>query len=295
MATLTQRPPTAPARGRGRRGGHVRGGPGWLTYATLIVFVLFSAFPLYWSLVVSSHDQATISQYPPAVVPGGNLWTHVRTAFEQANFGEALVNSAIVCSVITLCVLLTSTLAGFAFAKLRFRGREALLTFVVATMLVPTQLGIIPLYIMVTRWFGWGADLRAVALPSLVSAFGVFFMRQYLSTALPTELLEAGRIDGASTLRLYWNIVLPVARPAAAVLGLLTFIAAWNDLFWPLVVLNSDNPTVQVAISNLAAGVQVDYSLTLTGAVIGTFPILIVFLLLGRQIIGGIMQGAVKG
>jgi cellobiose transport system permease protein len=295
MATLTRRPPAQPAPVRSRRLRHVRGGPGWLTYATLIAFVLFSAFPLYWSLVVSSHDQATIAKYPPVVVPGGNLWTHIQTAFDQANFGKALVNSTIVCSVITLCVLLTSTLAGFAFAKLRFRGREALLTFVVATMLVPTQLGIIPLYIMVTRWFGWGADLRAVALPSLVSAFGVFFMRQYLSSALPTELLEAGRVDGASTLRLYWNIVLPVARPAAAVLGLLTFIAAWNDLFWPLIVLNSDNPTVQVAISNLAAGVQVDYSLTLTGAVIGTFPILIVFLLLGRQIIGGIMQGAVKG
>lgn len=278
-----------------RKRGHVRGGPGALTYVTLGLFVVFSAFPLYWSLVVASHDQATIAQYPPAVVPGGNLWAHIRTAFEQANFAKALVNSTIVCAVITVCVLLTSTLAGFAFAKLRFRGRQALLTFVVATMLVPTQLGIIPLYIMVTRWFGWGSDLRAVVLPSLVSAFGVFFMRQYLATALPTELLEAGRVDGASTLRLYWNIVLPVARPAAAVLGLLMFIAAWNDLFWPLVVLNSDNPTVQVAISNLAAGIQVDYSLTLTGAVIGTFPILIVFLLLGRQIIGGIMQGAVKG
>ena len=295
MVTLARSAPAPAASRRARRPVHVRGGPGWGTYLTLVLFVVFSAFPLYWSLVVASHDQASIAQYPPALIPGGNLWSHIRTAFDQANFGKALVNSAIVCTVITFCVLLTSTLAGFAFAKLRFRGRDGLLSFVVATMLVPTQLGIIPLYIMVTRWFGWGADLRAVALPSLVSAFGVFFMRQYLASALPTELLEAGRVDGASTLRLYWNIVLPVARPAAAVLGLLTFIMAWNDLFWPLIVLNSDNPTVQVAISNLAAGVQVDYSLTLTGAVIGTFPILIVFLLLGRQIIGGIMQGAVKG
>jgi cellobiose transport system permease protein len=153
---------------------------------------------------------------------------------------------------------------------------------------------VVPLYMAVAK-LEWANQLQAVILPLMVSAFGVFFMRQYLVTALPTELLEAGRVDGASTLRLYWNIVLPVARPAAAVLGLLTFIEAWNDLFWPLIVLNSDNPTVQVAISNLAAGIQVDYSLTLTGAVIGTFPILIVFLLLGRQIIGGIMQGAVKG
>lgn len=276
------------------RSQRVRGGPGLGTYASLVFLVLLCAFPLYWSLVVASHDQASISSYPPKVVPGPNLWEHVQTAFAQANFGLALVNSAIVCTVITVCVLFTSTMAGFAFSRLRFRGREALLGFVVSTMLIPTQLGIIPLYIMVSRWFGWSNDLRAVILPSLVSAFGVFFMRQYLVSALPMELIEAGRVDGASTLRMYWSIVLPVARPAAAVLGLLTFITTWNDLFWPLIVLNSENPTVQVAISTLAAGVTVDYSLTLTGAVIGTFPILIVFLALGRQIVGGIMSGAVK-
>jgi cellobiose transport system permease protein len=285
---------TIPAAERPVRGQRVRGGPGAGTYLALGLLVLLCAFPLYWSLVVASHDQASISRYPPTLLPGPNLWQHIRTAFEQANFGLALVNSAIVCSVITLSVLLTSTLAGFAFSRLRFRGREALLGFVVATMLIPTQLGVIPLYIMVSRWFGWTNDLRAVIVPALVSAFGVFFMRQYLVSALPVELIEAGRVDGASTLRLYWSIVLPVARPAAAVLGLLTFITTWNDLFWPLIVLNSQNPTVQVAISSLAAGVTVDYSLTLTGAVIGTFPILIVFLALGRQIVGGIMNGAVK-
>ena len=292
-STIAPRP-EGPAPERAARGQRVRGGPGLGTYASLALLVLLCAFPLYWSLVVASHDQAAISRYPPTLVPGPNLWQHVKVAFEQANFGLALVNSAIVCSVITVCVLLTSTMAGFAFSRLRFRGREALLGFVVGTMLIPTQLGIIPLYIMVSRWFGWSNDLRAVILPSLVSAFGVFFMRQYLVSALPVELIEAGRVDGASTLRLYWSIVLPVARPAAAVLGLLTFITTWNDLFWPLIVLNSQNPTVQVAISSLAAGVTVDYSLTLTGAVIGTFPILIVFLALGRQIVGGIMNGAVK-
>jgi cellobiose transport system permease protein len=283
--------PAAPAVPTRRR---VRGGPGAGTYLLLGFIILLSAFPLYWSLVVASQDQAAISRYPPVVLPGPNLVDHIRTAFDQANFGTALLNSAIVCTVITAAVLLTSTLAGFAFARLRFRGRDALLGFVVGTMLVPTQLGVIPLYIMVTRWFGWGNDLRAVVLPSLVSAFGVFFMRQYLVAALPTELIDAARVDGAGTLRIYASVVLPVARPAAAVLGLLTFITAWNDLFWPLIVLNSDNPTVQVAISSLAAGVTVDYSLTLTGAVIGTAPMLIVFLLLGRQIIGGIMTGAVK-
>lgn len=268
---------------------------GWPAYAMLLVIVVCSVFPLYWSVVVSSRDQSAIGRYPPPLVPGGSLWDNLSAAFEQGNFGLALTNSVIVAGTVTASVVFTSTLAGFAFAKLAFRGRSGLFTAVVATMLVPTQLAIIPLYVMVTQWFGWANDLRGVIVPALVSAFGVFFMRQYLSTAMPTELLEAGRVDGASTLRIYWSVVLPIARPGAAVLALLTFITYWNDLFWPLILLNTQNPTVQVAIANTASGIEVDYSLVLAGTVIATFPMLIVFLVLGRQIIGGIMQGAVKG
>ncbi|SDI23664.1 cellobiose ABC transporter membrane protein [Actinokineospora alba] len=280
--------------GRGRRKRAKDGGL-WITYGLLITIVLVSAFPLYWSVVVSSRDKSSVGRYPPPLVPGGNLWDNLSTAFVQGKFGLALLNSTLVAGSITLSVVLTSTLAGFAFAKLRFRGRNALFTMVVATMLVPTQLAIIPLYIMVTQWFGWSNDLRGVIVPALVSAFGVFFMRQYLTSAMPDELIEAGRVDGASTLRIYWSLVLPIARPGAAVLGLLIFITYWNDLFWPLILLNTQNPTVQVAIANTASGIEVDYSLVLAGTVIATFPILIVFLILGRQIIGGIMQGAVKG
>jgi cellobiose transport system permease protein len=267
----------------------------WGTYAILFAIIIVSIFPLYWSIVVSSRDQSAIGRYPPPLVPGGSLWDNLSKAFEQGNFGLALTNSVLVAGSITVAVVFTSTLAGFAFAKLTFRGRGWLFTAVVATMLVPTQLAIIPLYIMVTKWFGWANDLRGVIVPALVSAFGVFFMRQYLYSAMPTELLEAGRVDGASTLRIYWNVVLPIARPGAAVLGLLTFITYWNDLFWPLILLNTQNPTVQVAIANTRSGIEVDYSLVLAGTVIATFPMLIVFLVLGRQIIGGIMQGAVKG
>jgi cellobiose transport system permease protein len=290
---VTEAAPTAPPRPRRRSKTPDSGG--WLTYAMLLAIVVFSIFPLYWSVVVSSRDQSAVGRYPPPLVPGGSLWDNLSAAFDQGNFGLALTNSVIVAGTITIAVVFTSTLAGFAFAKLTFRGRNGLFTTVVATMLVPTQLAIIPLYIMVTQWFGWSNDLRGVIVPSLVSAFGVFFMRQYLVSAMPTELLEAGRVDGASTLRIYWSVVLPVARPGAAVLGLLTFITYWNDLFWPLILLNTQNPTVQVAIANTASGIEVDYSLVLAGTVIATFPMLIVFLLLGRQIIGGIMQGAVKG
>jgi cellobiose transport system permease protein len=160
--------------------------------------------------------------------------------------------------------------------------------------MVPTQLGIIPLYMMMAKVQLTGT-LYAVIVPSLVSAFGVFFMTQYLGEAVPTELLEAARADGCHTLRIFWHVVLPASRPAAAVLAMLTFMTAWNDFFWPLVVLTPDDPTVQVALSTLASGYVQDYSLSLTGTIIATVPLLAVFGLLGRHIIGGIMQGAVKG
>jgi cellobiose transport system permease protein len=268
--------------------------PPRLIYLALLGFIFFSTFPLYWSVVVASHDNSVLGQVPPPVWPGGQLFTNIERVFTTVPFDLALVNTVFVAGAVTFSVVLLSTLAGFAFAKLRFRGRNALLLFVIATMMVPTQLGIIPLY-MVMAEVGWIDTLYAVIAPSLVSAFGVFFMTQYLTEAVPTELLEAGRVDGCTTLGLFWHVVLPAARPAAAVLGMLTFMTAWNDFFWPLVVLTPENPTVQVAMSTLASGYTTDYALVLTGTAIATVPLVIVFALLGKYIIGGIMQGAVKG
>jgi len=267
---------------------------GRLTYLFLLGFALFSAFPLYWSLVVASQDNSALGQVPPPVLLGGNLMENIERAFGTVPFLRALTNSFIVSASITVSVVLFSTLAGFAFAKLRFRGRNAMLLIIIGTMMVPTQLGIIPLYILMAK-IQWTGTLYAVIAPSLVSAFGVFFMTQYLSEAVPNELLEAGRVDGCHTLRLFWHVVLPAARPAAAVLGMLTFMTAWNDFFWPLVVLTPEDPTVQVALSTLASGYIQDFSLSLTGTTIATVPLLVVFGLLGKHIIGGIMQGAVKG
>lgn len=265
-----------------------------LTYLTLIAFLFFSAFPLYYSLIVASMDNSALGQVPPPLFPGTHLVENIRRVFDTVAFGKALINSVIVSSVITFSVVLFSSLAGFAFAKLRFRGRPALYVGVIATMMVPSQLGVIPLYILMAKW-QLIDTLYAVIAPSLVSAFGVFFMSQFLSSAVPTELLEAGRVDGCTTLGLFWHVVLPIARPAAAVLGMLTFMNAWNDFFWPLVVLTPENPTVQVSLSTVASGYITDYSLTLTGAALATMPLIVVFALLGKQIIHGIMQGALKG
>jgi cellobiose transport system permease protein len=273
-----------------------RAGP--LTYLFLIVVAAASLFPLYWSLVVASHDNSAVSAYPPVLTPGHELWHNIRRLFNSGevnvSFWTALLNSTIVAASVTAAVVFFSALAGFAFAKLRFRGRRALMLTIVATMLVPVQLGVIPLYIEMIH-LHWVNRLPAVIAPNLVSAFGVFLMRQYIVGAVPNDLIDASRVDGCHTARVFWHVVLPAVRPAAAVLGLLTFMNTWNDFFWPLIVLSPRNPTVQVGVSTLASGYVEDYALVLTGTFISILPLLAVFVVLGRQIIGGIMQGAVKG
>ncbi len=271
-----------------------RGGP--IAYALLLLASAASAFPLYYMLVAASRTNAEIAQVPPPLTPGPSLLANLHKAFTQEgiNLGQALLNSVIVSGCVTLGTVFFCTLAGFAFAKLRFRYSAQLLGLTVGTMMVPTQLGVIPLYQLMAR-LGWANHLQAVILPILVSAFGVFFMRQYLSRAVHTEILEAAFMDGAGSFRTFLSVVLPLARPAMAVLGMITFLAAWNDYFWPLIVLSNDNPTVQVALDNLGGGYVPDQSVIMAGTLAGTLPVLVVFLVLGRQIVGGIMQGAIKG
>lgn len=208
--------------------------------------------------------------------------------------GRALINTVFVASVITVSTVVFATLAGFAFAKLRFRAKNLLMMLVIGTMMVPPQLTVVPLFMWVAE-LDWTNHLQAVILPMMVSAFGVFFMRQYLVQALPTELIEAARVDGAHSLRLVWHVVFPAARPAMAVLGMLTFVLAWNEFFWPIIVLNQENPTVQVSLTAIGQGYVTNQGAIMAGAVLGTVPLLIAFLLFGRQIVGGIMQGALKG
>jgi len=277
---------------RHRAGKHLDAGP--LTYVMLALVGLGSIFPIYWTIVAASHPNSDIAKVSPPLLPGSELFSNISKALDQVDMGKAILNSVIVSTSVAAASVFFCTLAGFAFAKLTFTGRNVLFGIVLLTLMVPTQLGIIPLFMLVTR-IGWGNDLKAVTLPMLVSAFGVFFMRQYLLRALPDELLDAAWVDGATTTRMFWSIVIPVARPAMAVLGLLTFIAAWNDFFWPIVVLSSSNPTVQVALRGLGQGYVPDQAVIMAGALVGTVPVLIVFVLLGRQIVGGIMQGALKG
>ncbi|MBA2946579.1 carbohydrate ABC transporter permease [Streptomyces himalayensis] len=277
---------------RQRAGRQHHAGP--VAYVLLGLAALFSLFPLYFTMVAASSDNTRVTQTPPPFLPGPHLLENLGKAWQDAALGKAMVNSLIVAGVIALSTVLFATLAGFAFAKLRFRGRNILLMLVIGTMMIPPQLGVVPLFMMMAE-LGWGQKLPAVIFPTLVSAVGVFFMRQYLSEALPDELVEAGRVDGAHSLRIFWSIVLPVARPAMAVLFMITFVHAWNDFFWPFIALDMSNPTVPVALTQLSAGYVRDQSLIMAGALLGTLPLLAMFVVFGRQIVGGIMQGAVKG
>ncbi|MHA7283413.1 carbohydrate ABC transporter permease [Arthrobacter sp. TMS2-4] len=279
-------------RRRGAASGAVRR-PGFLTYGFLGAVILGSVFPLWWSFLVGSHDSSVISQGVP-LVPGGNFFANAATVLDSIPFWKALGNSIVVSTVTAFSVVLFSTLAGFAFAKLRFRGSKGLLVFVIATMAVPTQLGVVPLFIVMAK-LGWTGSLWAVIVPGVVTAFGVFWMTQYLRDALPDELIEAVRIDGASMIQAFWYVGLPAARPAAAMLALFTFVATWTNFFWPFIVLDPSNPTLPVALQLLQAAHFVDYSIVLAGAVLSTIPLLLLFAVAGRHLVSGIMQGAVKG
>ncbi|HEV7948510.1 MAG TPA: carbohydrate ABC transporter permease [Glaciihabitans sp.] len=267
--------------------------PGFLTYALLFTIFVGGAYPLWWSFVVGSNDNSVLLSTWPPLLPGGQFWVNVGEVLGTVPFWLALGNSIVVSTVITVSVVLFSTLAGYAFAKLKFRGREGMMVFVIATLAVPTQLGIIPLFI-VMREFGWTGTLGAVIVPTLVTAFGVFFMRQYLVDVIPDELIEAARVDGASMISTFWHVGVPAARPAMAILSLFTFMTAWTDYLWPLLVA-PQNPTLQVALSQLQSARYVDYSIVLSGAILATLPLLLLLVVAGKQLISGIMQGAVKG
>lgn len=284
-----------PSRSRGRGGlrGLWEASP--LTYVTLIFALVLSVFPLYWMFVVATRSNDVVGDVPPPLLPGGNIGSNVGRLFDNpdAYFAKGLLNSAIASTAVTVSTVFFASLAGFAFAKLRFRGKNALLLTIIATMMIPVQMGIIPLYMIMVK-LGWQGQLQAVIVPFLVTGFGVFMMRQYTTQAVPDELIEAARVDGCSTFRTYWSVVLPALRPAAGVLGIFTFMQTWNDFMWPLAVLQPQNPTVQLSINNLANAYFRDYTLMFAGTAMATLPLLVVFIIFGRQIIGGIMDGAIK-
>lgn len=277
---------------------HGTGGrrPGWVTYALLSVVFLASVFPLYYTAILGSSTRVEIAQSPlPRLVPGPNLLSNIAAIItnHQIDFWMSFFNSVVVAVVVSAATVFFSTLAGFAFSKLNFRAKTGLYVFVIATMVIPMQLGTVPLFIMMNE-FGWIDSLTALIVPSLVAAFGVFWMTQYLSEALPYELIEAARVDGATVFRTFWSIALPAARPAAATLALFTFVGSWNNFFWPSVVLRSQM-TLPLVIPQLSGAFTSDHALIMSGVFLIALPLLVAFVFLGKQLVSGVMAGAVKG
>ncbi|HUQ54830.1 carbohydrate ABC transporter permease [Lentzea sp.] len=267
----------------------------WWTYLLLGVATVACLFPLYWMFIVATSDTATATRMPPEVVPGDNFLHLAGLVVDTVPFVQSLLNSLVVATAIGIGQAVLCALAGFAFAKLRFPGRNALFLVVVLTMTVPTQLSVIPQYLIMSE-LGWVDTLQALIVPGLASAFGIFWMRQHISATISDELMQAARIDGASTWQVFWRIAFPIVRPAAFVLGLFGFVTAWNDFLWPFIVLKSpERYTAQIAIKALQNSYDVDLGLAMSGSFLATIPLVLLFVLVGRRMVAGILEGAFKG
>jgi cellobiose transport system permease protein len=296
MTTQTPTRPKPSGLASRRAAARIAGRPNGVSYAFIALVLLIAIYPLAYAFSIASGDAQTITQRSLFILPGENFFYNVGRVLDNnaVDFWQALLNSIIVSTTVSIAVVLFSTLSGYAFAKLNFRGRKGLLVFVIATMAVPTQLAVVPLFIAMANLKLTGT-LWAVILPALVSAFGVFWMTQYLEQALPYELIEAARVDGASMIRTFWAVGWPAARPAAAMLALFTFITSWTNFFWPFIVLDKDSRTLPVALSALSNNYFDDYSLIMAGVLLSVVPLLLLFIVAGRQLVAGIMAGAVKG
>lgn len=264
-------------------------------HVCLTAGLLLSVFPFYWAVIMSTHSSTEIFSYPPKLLPGSHFLENVRSLFDNVDFFGSMFNSLLVACSVTFLVLFFDSLAAFVFAKFRFPGRRVLFALMMAIFMVPAQLQAIPQFVIMAK-IGWIGTMTALIVPAAANAFGIFWMRQYMKSAIHDELLDASRIDGASFMRQYWHVALPVVRPGLAFLGIFTFMGQWNDYAWPLIALtNPDNVTLQVALSQLN-GVHgtTDYGMVMTGALLALVPLLIVFAIGARQIIADLGKGAVK-
>jgi cellobiose transport system permease protein len=267
----------------------------WWQYVVLGGAAAMSLFPLYWMFIVATTDTATATQMPPEIVPGGNFFHLAGLVFSTVPFLESILNSLAVATAIGVGQAVLCALAGFAFAKLRFPGRGVLFLVVLLTMTVPTQLAVIPQYLIMSQ-LGWVDTLQALIVPGLASAFGIFWMRQHIVSTISDELMQAAYLDGASTWQVFWRIVFPIVRPAAFVLGLFGFVTAWNDFLWPFIVLKSpERFTAQIAIKALQNNFDIDLGLAMSGSFLATLPLLVLFVFVGRRMVAGILDGAFKG
>ena len=262
--------------------------------AALLALAVVSLVPLLWMLSVSFMPAGEASRFPPPLLPSAATLDNYREMFGRTGMGRNFVNSVLVSVAITLGSLLCNTLAGYAFAKLRFAGRERVFQLLLAALVIPAQVAMLPLFLLMKQ-LGLVNSYAGVVVPALAGVFGIFLVRQY-ARSIPDELLEAARIDGAGEWRIFFQIVLPMLKPVLVTLAIFTFMAAWNDFMWPLIVLtDQEHYTLPVALASLSREHIMDVEMMMAGAVVTVIPVLLLFLLLQRYYIQGLLLGSVKG
>jgi multiple sugar transport system permease protein len=262
--------------------------------ALLVVGGLAAVFPLVWMLAVSFMAPGEASRFPPPVLPRHATLVNYRTLFADAGIGRYFLNSLLLALGATLLSLLFNVGAGYAFARLHFRGREKLFRMLLGTLVIPAQVAMLPLFLMLKQ-IGLVNSFAGVLIPSMASVFGIFLVRQYALT-IPDALLEAARLDGAGELRIFRLIVLPLLAPILVTLALFSFLGSWNDFMWPLIVLtDKDMYTLPVAIALLSSEHVQDNELMMAGSVVTVVPVLLIFLALQRYYLQGLTMGSVKG
>ncbi|MEU0096541.1 carbohydrate ABC transporter permease [Kribbella sp. NPDC006257] len=262
-------------------------------HTILVASALAMVAPFVWQIITSLKSLSNATKVPPSLLPEGR-WDNYSKVFDVLPFGHQFLNTVLMAGLRTIGQVLFCSMAAYAFARLRFPGRNVLFGILLSVLMVPPQLFIIPQYQIMSS-LGWLNSLQALVVPGLFSAFGVFLLRQFF-LGLPRELEEAAAIDGAGPVRIYWSIVLPLARPGLVALALLVLLWSWNDLFWPLVV-NTDpgKMTLSAGLASLQGQFQTDYPVLMAGSLLASLPIIAIFTLLQRQFIQGIATSGIKG
>lgn len=260
----------------------------------LLGVAVISLTPLLWMLSVSFMQTGEATHFPPPLLPAMPTLHNYYELFARAGMGRYLFNSFLVATCVTLLSLLFNTMAGYAFAKLKFAGRERTFRLLLAALVIPAQVAMMPLFLLLKQ-MGLVNTYAGVVIPGMATIFGIFLVRQY-ARSIPDELLEAARIDGAGEFRIFFRIVLPALKPILVTLAIFSFLAAWNDFMWPLIVLSDqDMQTLPVALASLSREHVQDNELMMAGAVVTIVPVLLLFLALQRHYIQGLLLGSVKG
>jgi multiple sugar transport system permease protein len=265
-----------------------------LLHLVLVLGAAVAILPLLWMVAASFMPAGQASTYPPRLIPEDPTLEHYRALFTRLDLGRYFLNSTIIAVAVTAISLVVNSMAGYAFAKLRFRGREPLFRLLSAGLVVPVQVAMLPLF-LIMKELGLINSYWGVIIPTMASIFAIFLIRQY-AVSIPDDLLDAARMDGAGELRIYTSIVLPNIVPILATLAIWTFLTTWNDFMWPLIVLSDESRyTLPVALANLMGERALDTELMMAGSVLTVLPVLAVFLFLQRYYVQGIMAGSVKG